>query len=114
MSRTFIEILDEMKDLQSELENKIFDEVVCRPTSEWIPCTEKLPDNGEKVLVFLKPRTAENINHYDIGIYDDTGGWALPSSAGHFSLMWEPQVDVIAWQPLPEPYEEEQKGADDV
>ena len=78
--------------------------------SKWIPCSEKLPKNNEKVLVFLKPRTAENINRYDIGIYDSKGYWALSSTRAQFSyISWETQVEVIAWQPLPKPYEENEK-----
>ena len=62
----------------------------------WISCKECLPDNGRQVLVTINHFNEYQSFHYSevsIGEYWDSpegwGGW-----------------DVIAWQELPEPYEE--------
>lgn len=76
-----------------------FDIVVDAPTidavSEWIPCSERLPEKSKQVMccdkqgrVFTSAMTYINSN-------------GEPSFGKHYG--------VIAWQPLPEPW----KGADD-
>lgn len=76
---------------------------------KWIPCSERLPENGEIVL-------ATHLGGLDLHrqviehIYDH----------GEFLLNWEMDMDmlsptfgqrymgdVIAWMPLPKPYREE-------
>ena len=61
----------------------------------WIPCSERLPDDGKEVLMSL----AWGV---DIGEYRD----------GEWHSEWINHYDddnVIAWMPLPEPY----KGDED-
>lgn len=77
-------------------------DLVDRPQGEWIPCSERLPDLEEYVLVTLR--------------YGETMIMALDWDDG--KIEWKTQEEsiiyddeeVIAWQPLPEPYME---GADD-
>ena len=58
----------------------------------WIPCSERLPEDGDKVLCMTKTKKG-NLNHV-VG-YHYSGGWACGMNR-----------NVIAWMPLPEPYEE--------
>lgn len=75
----------------------------------WIPCKERLPEVrrhkcGELIEFNIMLQggvvpTTGCINN------DDTWGW-MDWSNFRFNPIG---VDVIAWQPLPEPYEEESK-----
>ena len=68
-------------------------------TSEWIPVSERLPDDGETYLI----TNAESFEQYHTykGWYDGTKGiW-------HMTGNFERKMNVIAWMPLPEPYKRE-------
>ena len=62
----------------------------------WIPCNEKLPKVGKDVLVFTEgylQRVWQLLDHEDEYVWkDEFGGW------NEFE-------EVVAWQPLPSPYE---------
>lgn len=63
---------------------------------EWIPCSERLPDPEDDVIVTCKScRTGKKYVSTDYRSCK-TGEWSYFSD------------DVIAWQPLPEPYREEE------
>ena len=66
-----------------------------QPAPRWIPCSERLPEEHVEVLVTTKRGhlfIAENSSLF--------GGWL---TEGGFLGDFE----VLAWQPLPEPYKEE-------
>ena len=64
----------------------------------WIPCNERLPETFEpKAKAYL---TTNEDGMIGVSYYHPMCGW----SNGYESVF-----DVIAWQPLPEPYREEQK-----
>ena len=65
-------------------------------TYKWIPCSERLPKEGENVLVCLENET------YDIAFYS-TKYCSWISSSDEWSYEKE---SVVAWMPLPEPYKE--------
>lgn len=65
-----------------------------RPKREWIPTIERLPEIGDTVLCSVK--TPECIDHHII---------ICKYCAEEF---WKDGT-IRAWQPLPEPYEEETK-----
>lgn len=70
---------------------------------EWIPVSERLPKERQAVLCWAES-TAERLDAEFIGQYDN-GDWFLQSDANH--LSYPHQYNVVAWQPLPEPYKKE-------
>lgn len=77
-----------------------FDIVVDAPTIEvpkWIPCSERLPNNDEEVIVSVEDDRADNIFKYT-------------TTAWRYGDVWvsdnERICGIIAWMPLPQPYEE--------
>lgn len=81
------------------LSKTIIDEFEALPSAQqWIPCSERLPEDEEKVIVSI---------HDDSGDYAidySSSGWYVP--AGDFWVVEnETNSRVIAWMPLPEPWE---------
>lgn len=64
---------------------------------KWVPVTERLPEEGLTVLIL-----AEN-GHIEFGQRDENKWEWLAESIADY---WTEAEEVIAWQPLPEPYEE--------
>lgn len=77
--------------------NMAIDALEKQATSEWIPVSERLPENIKTVLV-----TLQEMEQPTIGWYGNIDGWRL--SEKEFSNI---EHEVIAWQPLPEPYKGE-------
>ena len=70
-----------------------------RKERQWIPVSEKLPDEDDEVLVAWTDEEIPKHKHwYDIG-YVSGGKWYIDG--------WEIDVNVLAWMPLPERYEGE-------
>lgn len=69
----------------------------------WIPVTERLPEDGYGVLVTVngKHNNITFVNALEIAEYGNTEGWIIE---GYLDWL---DPNVIAWQPLPEPYKEE-------
>ena len=62
-------------------------------TGKWIPVEERLPKYGDQVLIYM-------CDEPEIGRYRN-GKWFVNYRG------WVDGDDVIAWMPLPEPYQEE-------
>ena len=70
-----------------------------QPEPQWIPCSEKLPKEGQMVLI------TDN-GEIDFGMRED-GEWLWLCESG--TDYWAEIGNVDAWMPLPEPYKGEQK-----
>lgn len=68
----------------------------------WIPCSERLPENGQDVLCWYQYFRYGNYNRlwqtYGIG-FQYNGNWGGEVSTGR-------DTKVLFWMPLPEPPEE--------
>lgn len=66
----------------------------------WIPVSERLPEDGCGVLVTVngKHSNITFVNALEIAEYRNTEGWIIE---GYLDWL---DPNVIAWQPLPEPY----------
>ena len=73
-----------------------------QPEQRWIPCSERLPEDGRQVLVYARSV------HYALAKYDE-----MREADGTYKKQWvtfdawKPFYtikEVIAWMPLPEPY----------
>ena len=86
---------------------QIIQEVAEEYNGGWIPCSERLPEDGTDVLVQFEYYRYGNYNRLfqTIGIsYTYNGEWSgfVNGSSGWSDLR------IIAWQPLPEPYKEKE------
>ena len=75
-----------------------------QPEQRWIPCSERLPEDYVDVLVWFEYFRYGNYNclyqTFGIGDYsEEYGSWMVNHESG-----WR-KLRVIAWMPLPEPYE---------
>lgn len=92
MKNHYVEVLSDLRQYQ-----KIGTVEECREAKEnkWIPCSEKLPQIGEKVLVCYGVNERE-ITIAEMSEYKDKKYWSIKSP-------------VHAWQQLPETYPKKRK-----
>ena len=88
-------------DVALEYRKKYF-EVVERE-SDWIPCSERMPDDESYILVSFENATMPDIARYE---ENDEGGTFYPGDDEKSYSSYG--IFVNAWMPLPEPYREEQ------
>lgn len=82
---------------------KMFERVVdsIPQANQWIPCSEKLPEEDERVLVTDEDGEIEIARYeYNAWAEDPTAEW------------WDGEYRVfpVAWMPLPEPWKGEENG----
>lgn len=70
---------------------------------EWIPVTERLPDNNVIVLCSAISTSISGGYTRFVGCCSN-GFWFVQTDAE--TVSYPRQYEVIAWQPLPEPYKE--------
>ena len=67
----------------------------------WIPCSERLPEeHGEYFIIWTT--SYQELPLIGIAGYEVSGEWVLDNYIEEY-----PNVKVVAWMPLPEPYQEE-------
>ena len=68
---------------------------------QWIPCSERLPENDDVVLIY-------DGREIMTGYYVSKWNWGGLNNSRWYSkdLRYENNIDIIAWMPLPEPYKE--------
>jgi len=79
---------EETKQMKVEDLKKVINVINNQPSAQqWIPCSERLPDQNGKYLVVGRQK-AINIIKFDGG-------------------RWYGKWGVVAWMPMPSPYREE-------
>lgn len=73
------------------------------PKAEWIPVSERLPEDKTYVLTTIK--VPNRIAHARSGWYE--GGFFHNDNGDTWKAT---DMEVIAWMPLPEPYKAESEG----
>ena len=77
--------------------------------NNWIPCSERLPEEGKEVLAQFVVRVRHTNGKVDEAVYIyplyyEEGKWK--------SFHGMPNGKVEAWQPLPEPYKGEEAAGE--
>lgn len=83
---------------------EIVDQEAEQYNNGWVPCSERLPDRNKPVLCWVRSTTIASGETHIIGSCDN-GFWFLQTyeiGNHHFPVK---DYEVIAWQPLPEPYQ---------
>lgn len=73
---------------------RIINDIPTIPQQEWIPCSERLPEEGTEVLGTDDRGCIRHV------VKDKS---ALYEFATYEEMM---HINIVAWQPLPEPYKE--------
>ena len=68
--------------------------------NRWIPCSDRLPENRERVLVCFRSGTVHIAVWY--GDYDEKGAWKVTSQ---FPTKLYRTDTIPKWMPMPEPPE---------
>lgn len=77
---------------QSERIKKELEQITVEPVrGEWIPCSERLPDEEYDTVLAVT-----NKNHYAVYVYTTEHGFRTADI--------DAEGEVVAWMPLPEPY----------
>ena len=134
MNKAFEKILEKLEELQNNLlsqtegdvsvqvgiingvmySKKIVQEVAEEYKGGWIPCSERLPEESGYYLVtyhdwsdgnFLPKYDDTYVRRLHYQISEHFVGWNYPKNVDDRAEN-DCHKEVIAWQPLPEPYKE--------
>ena len=82
----------------------------------WIPCSERLPSAEDCPMDCMVTRQSKYVGYYtDIAVAEADGTWTHEdwkaiAIKGRATCISTKDADIIAWMPLPKPYE---KGAEE-
>ena len=85
-------------DLWSKPEAEFLEWLNSEQEPKWIPVSERLPDSQTEVIVSCRDDSADNIYRYT------ASGW-ITTDGEYWIVDNEINPYVIAWMPLPKPYE---------
>lgn len=81
------------------------------PKPQWIPCSERLPEEENKYLCTCSSDDEmfvlsfhKNLYAYDRYVFEQYKGTVHPGFIIYDSIYGDIEVDVLAWMPLPESY----------
>jgi hypothetical protein len=79
-------------------------------TPKWIPCEERLPEEYGLYIATMNDGSVQECSYVPTD-YGDVllNGWSTCEASG-FKVLNE--NDVLAWMPMPEPYEGEREDDD--
>ena len=78
-----------------------------QPVQRWIPCSERLPEKDGEYICTMQDGQVQECGFVPTAQKGLIPGWSTCEADGYKFLRYE---DVIAWMPLPEPYEEESEN----
>ena len=78
-----------------------------RLESGWIPVTERLPENGDYVLMSFENFPLASTGYY-VGNKETGGNWYLANWIDEYTCLAN-DLFVNAWMPLPKPYREDEE-----
>lgn len=89
----------------------ILGKVRCEDGAHWTPCSERLPEIGDTYIVTgIQKDSHEKEWHYFVDVASNYGDY-IDDYWDTFNDWIEGQeTHVIAWMPLPEPYEERRES----
>jgi hypothetical protein len=75
----------------------------------WIPCSERLPEECDEYMFTWVTSYAPDKRFIGFAEYDGAGEWDDTNGRWLFEdyIKSYPDVKVLAWMPLPEPYRED-------
>lgn len=80
----------------------VSEEVDGVPAPQWIPCSERLPEESDDYLCSYGTLTGHFVG---IDIYEaEKKEFGFYSNNERGEEDWHPVTNVVAWMPLPEPY----------
>ena len=77
----------------------IADLPTAQPETQWIPCSERLPERADNVIICYKKGYHTLVS---------TGIYLYKFKMWYVDVVGDLRNEVVAWMPLPEPY----KGGD--
>lgn len=99
---------DGIRELIENLKKEAVEEYKREHVIGWIPCSERMPEDGVDVLIWFEYFQYGNCNcmqkKYGVS-YTSNGEW----SGSVNGLRWWRQMKVLYWMPLPEPPESEEE-----
>lgn len=88
-----------LADIEEQYRKGLEKGLEARPHGEWIPVSERLPEENETVIASTEYGVFPEAKYTK----EDGWEWAYESGADY----WEELEGVTAWMPLPEPYKKE-------